>query len=170
MASGKTHDRVTWAALPLVWLLFDGVLACPLRVTVLVTVGTALGGLLFSPDLDTRSRPFYRWGWFRVIWWPYQWAIRHRSGWSHGLVWASWLRVAYFLAVLVVLYCGGWVLLGAVQGLSVPLDVPRGHLIGFLQRYLDWIGWLGLGIWVGSLLHVGLDAVSSHLWAKRPRR
>lgn len=170
MASGKTHDWVAWASLPSVFLVCRWGMDLTWTVTALVTVGAALGGLLFSPDLDTRSRPFYRWGVFRFIWWPYQWAIRHRSGWSHGVLFAPWLRLLYFSAVLIVLYTGLWLLLGRWGGMPVGLEIPRWQVVGFLHRHLNDILLLGVGIWLGSLMHVVLDAASSRWPFRRPRR
>lgn len=101
MPSGKTHDRITLiACLPV--SAAGGVLAYWLNapeVPAVLTASFVFGGFMFSPDLDCRSYPYYRWGWFRWIWVPYQRLIpRHRSVWSHGFVVGTALRLLYLFA------------------------------------------------------------------------
>ncbi len=64
------------------------------------TVAMLFGGLMFGPDLDIQSRQYTRWGPLRLLWWPYKVAFRHRSRWSHGIVFGTLIRVVYFAAVL----------------------------------------------------------------------
>lgn len=98
MASGRSHDRATWLlALPFgalwwPWLGLAGVVAA----------GGAflLGGLLLSPDLDTRSNPTLRWGPLRLLWWPYRRLLRHRSLLSHSPLLGTAGRLSYLAAVL----------------------------------------------------------------------
>ena len=40
---------------------------------------------------------------FRFLWLPYKAAFRHRSRWSHGIVFGTLIRVVYFAAVLTLL-------------------------------------------------------------------
>lgn len=166
MASGKVHDWVTVMLLAPVFAGCRWLLGWDLNAAVWITLGTAIGGLLLSPDLDTRSRPFYRWGVFRFIWWPYQWAIRHRSGLSHGVVFAPFFRCLYLSAVLIVIYFG----LFAYLSQDGSLLTPRAEVLGFLRRHLNDLLLLAGGVWVGSLLHVILDAASSALTARTGRR
>ena len=99
MASGRNHDRATWIlALPFgalwwPWLGLSGV----------ATAGGAflLGGLLLSPDLDTRSNPTRRWGPLRLLWWPYRRLLRHRSLLSHSPLLGTAGRLGYLAAALV---------------------------------------------------------------------
>jgi uncharacterized metal-binding protein len=98
MASGRSHDRATWIlALPFgalwwPWLGLAGVAAA----------GGAflLGGLLLSPDLDTRSNPTRRWGPLRLLWWPYRRLLRHRSLLSHSPLLGTAGRLIYLAATL----------------------------------------------------------------------
>ncbi len=168
MASGKTHDRVTLGLLLPVFVACRWLLLLGWMPSAVITAGTAIGGFLLSPDLDTRSRPFYRWGVFRFIWWPYQWVAKHRSALSHGLWLAPWLRLLYLSAVLVVLYMVAYLALASVLGVPASVETPRQTIRAFLGQHLnDWL-LLGVGIWLGSLSHVALDAISSGL--KRVRR
>ena len=93
MASGQQHDRATcWLALPygLVWWPWLGPVGA-------LTSGLAflIGGLWLSPDLDTNSRPYQRWGPLRWLWWPYRKFLRHRSLLSHTPVLGSAGRLIY---------------------------------------------------------------------------
>lgn len=111
MASGRAHDRVTWllclpfGALWWPWLGLSGL--------VTAAVAFALGGLLLSPDLDTRSNATRRWGPLRLLWWPYRRLLSHRSLLSHTPVLGTAGRLLYL----------GLVLLGLCL-LARPLGAP----------------------------------------------
>jgi uncharacterized metal-binding protein len=116
MASGRAHDRATWAlALPFgalwwPWLGLTGVA---------VAAGCfLLGGLLLSPDLDTRSNATRRWGPLRLLWWPYRRLLSHRSLVSHTPLLGSAGRLLY-LALLVLTLC----LLGRPLGAPTPAQL-----------------------------------------------
>lgn len=168
MASGKTHDWITLILLPPVWLISRGHFHLPWHDSVLIVAGTFIGGFFLSPDLDTRSRPFYRWGIMRWIWWPYQWAIRHRSPLSHGLFIASWLRLAYLTAVLVLLYITGSLWL--TQNGIIQNDHPNQQVQRFLHSHLEDLFWLGIGLWLGALFHIALDWLSTFVTRRRTFR
>jgi uncharacterized metal-binding protein len=106
MPSGKTHDAVTIVlAVPtfvVAWGLTGSLwLAC-------VAVGAMLfGGFMFGPDLDIQSKQYTRWGVFRFLWLPYKVVFRHRSRWTHGLIFGTLIRILYFTGVLaLILVCG----------------------------------------------------------------
>jgi uncharacterized metal-binding protein len=99
MASGRSHDRATWVlSLPfgLLWWPLLGLagVAC-------AGLAFLLGGLLLSPDLDTRSNPTRRWGPLRLLWWPYRRLLRHRSVVSHSPVLGTLGRLLYLGALLI---------------------------------------------------------------------
>ena len=102
MASGRAHDRATWLlALPFgalwwPWLGSTGMAVASLSFLV--------GGLLLSPDLDTRSNPTLRWGLLRWLWWPYRRLLSHRSLVSHTPLIGSAGRLLY-LALLLLGLC-----------------------------------------------------------------
>ena len=102
MPSGQTHDRITLWSLPVVTALTLA-LTRNSDLTLIVAGGFLFSGLMLSPDLDLRSRPFKRWGWLRWIWLPYQKMMRHRSIFSHGLLIGTTLRVLYLVSWVVVL-------------------------------------------------------------------
>lgn len=96
MPSGKTHDRITLWSLPLVAALTFGHTRNS-NLTLLVSGGFLFGGLMFGPDLDTYSRQFQRWGYFRWIWIPYQNGLNHRSFLSHGPLVGTAVRLIYLI-------------------------------------------------------------------------
>jgi uncharacterized metal-binding protein len=113
MASGRHHDRATWLlALPFGGLWWPALGLGGLGVASLAFL---LGGLLLSPDLDTRSNPSQRWGPLGLLWWPYRKLLRHRSLLSHSPLLGTAIRLAY-LALL----CLGLSLLLAPLGGPPP--------------------------------------------------
>jgi uncharacterized metal-binding protein len=98
MPSGRTHDRITLWALPVIaglTLLWSQ----SSQTTLIVIGGFLFGGLMLSPDLDIQSRPYQRWGALRWIWLPYR-RLGHRSWLSHGPLVGTALRLIYLGAIL----------------------------------------------------------------------
>jgi uncharacterized metal-binding protein len=152
MPSGRTHDRITLYALPLItalsfWQTRSG------NLTLLVAGGFLLGGLMFGPDLDIYSCQYQRWGWLRFIWLPYQKSLRHRSFLSHGPIIGTMLRVLYLCTLTAIL---GIILLAIAQKLlNVPLNwqalgetLPR-SLFAYSAEFLA----LFLGLELGAMSH-----------------
>ena len=99
MPSGKFHDAITF-------ILAVPAFAATYAVTGHLATSAVLfttflfGGLMFGPDLDTVSRQYSRWLIFRFIWFPYRRFFKHRSRFSHGLIFGALGRVVYFMGVL----------------------------------------------------------------------
>jgi len=162
MPSGKTHDAVTFffaaPVLAATWKFTENV-----PNSILVAVAFLIGGLMFGPDLDTMSKQYVRWGIFKSLWYPYQAFFKHRSRWSHGLVFGTFLRVVYFMGVLTLLsFLGAYVYAAYTGG-----DLPR--LIEFTKAWSG-IGevaranfgeyvfiWLFAGLWLGAASHTLTD-------------
>ncbi|HLL72193.1 MAG TPA: metal-binding protein [Pyrinomonadaceae bacterium] len=102
MPSGKTHDAITLLLTVPTFVAAWGVTGSVLLASV-TTCAMLFGGLMFGPDLDIQSRQYTRWGVFRFIWWPYKVMFRHRSRWSHGIIFGTLIRVVYFAFMLSVL-------------------------------------------------------------------
>lgn len=171
MASGKTHDFVTYLMLPPFFFAGVSLFDQPMASMLWLVLGAWFGGIFLSPDLDTRSRPYYRWGVFRFIWWPYQWMAKHRSSLSHGIFFAPVIRLIYLSALGALLYMflksGIW-----LSSSTNDIDFSyRQDIQTFCIRNATVFLWLGIGVWLGCLLHVILDAISSWLNALglRPR-
>ncbi|KAB8319948.1 metal-binding protein [Tolypothrix campylonemoides VB511288] len=152
MPSGRTHDRITLWALPLVtgvtfWQTNSS------NLTLLVAGGFLFGGLMFGPDLDIYSRPYQRWGFLRFIWLPYQKSLRHRSLLSHGPIIGTTLRVVYL---------GGLIAIAAVFALFVVEKLWNmqlnwqavGETVTFtLTRYSTEFLTLFVGLELGAMSH-----------------
>jgi uncharacterized metal-binding protein len=143
MASGRSHDRATWLlALPFgalwwPWLGLTGM--------AVASVSFLVGGLLLSPDLDTRSNPARRWGPLTWLWWPYRRLLSHRSLVSHTPLIGTAGRLLYLGLVLL-----GLCLIG--RPLGTP---PPGRLLAALQA-----------LWIAqpALLITALVGVEASAW------
>src|SRR3712207_4051725 len=102
MPSGKTHDMVTLVLAPPTFAAAWG-LTGSLALAIVATAAMLFGGLMFGPDLDIQSKQYTRWGVFRFIWLPYKVIFRHRSRWSHGILFGTLIRVIYFTGVIALL-------------------------------------------------------------------
>jgi uncharacterized metal-binding protein len=120
MPSGKTHDLVTLALAAPTFAAAWG-LTGSLTLSAAATAATVFGGLMFGPDLDIQSRQYTRWGVFRFLWLPYKAAFRHRSRWSHGIVFGTLIRVVYFALVLTLLF---WAFVYARAFFTAGGEVP----------------------------------------------
>ena len=119
LASGRSHDRATWAlALPFgaLWWPWLGLSGAVLAASCFLA-----GGLLLSPDLDTRSNATRRWGPLRALWWPYRRGLSHRSLLSHTPLIGTAGRLLY-LGLVVLALC----LLGQPLGAPTPDQLLSG--------------------------------------------
>ncbi|HZG53782.1 MAG TPA: metal-binding protein, partial [Pyrinomonadaceae bacterium] len=117
MPSGKTHDAITLLLAVPTFVAAWGVTGS-LALAGVATGAMLFGGLMFGPDLDIQSRQYTRWGVFRFIWWPYKVMFRHRSRWSHGIIFGTLIRVVYFafmlaLIAVVAVYLRAFLVAGA---------------------------------------------------------
>jgi uncharacterized metal-binding protein len=113
------------------------------------------GGLMFGPDLDIQSRQYTRWGPLRFIWLPYKVAFRHRSRWSHGIVFGTLIRVVYFAAALTLLF---WVCVYARAALLTGGTPPGWREVAQAWRAIE-VAAAGRGLGPHVLL-----AVLAGLW------
>jgi uncharacterized metal-binding protein len=171
MPSGKTHDAITvllivptlalaWGALGNFWL------AC------VVTCAMLFGGFMFGPDLDIQSRQYARWGVFRFLWLPYRAFFRHRSRWSHGIIFGTLIRVIYFAAMIALVVAAAVYLRAVlVNGVAAPkleeiTQAWRAIEIGF-RRYSGTttgahVLWATFaGVWWGAASHTLTDVAWS---------
>jgi uncharacterized metal-binding protein len=92
----------------------------PFGATLLVVGAYLFSGLLLSNDLDIASRIYRRWGPFRLLWYPYQRLIPHRSFWSHGIVVGPVLRVLYLYVMVELILLCSW-RITTLTGVSAPM-------------------------------------------------
>lgn len=169
MPSGKTHDLIT-VALAAPTCAAALVLTGSVSLAAVVTAATLFGGLMFGPDLDTMSRQYTRWGWFRVFWYPYRVVLRHRSRWSHGLTLGTLIRVLYFSGVVAILVSLGIYLRAVLLSEGGPPSAAElGEAWRALSQYVaqtvgDHAVWATLiGLWWGAASHTLTDVCWSML-------
>lgn len=162
MPSGKTHDAVTFfftaPVLAAAWQITGN-----LPTSLLVAVTFLIGGLMFGPDLDTMSKQYVRWGIFKAIWYPYQAFFKHRSRWSHGLVFGTFIRIVYFMGVLTLLSFLGVFIFATYTGGTVPdlfeFTKVWTNIGEFARTNFGEYFFLSLfiGLWLGAASHTLTD-------------
>ena len=154
MASGKIHDRVTLLFLLPIILSLQRFFLLELKEIVFFTFGFLFAGLMFGPDLDTKSVQYKRWGFLRFIWKPYQKLGGHRSflNQSHDSLLGPFLRVVYLACLLS--------LLTVILIYFLNLFFDKKYLVSELFKlvFLEIAGKKKLllflsGIWLGSFSH-----------------
>ena len=167
MPSGKTHDAITFVLAVPTFVAAWGATRNLVLATI-VTAAMLFGGLMFGPDLDIQSRQYTRWGVFRFLWWPYKVMFRHRSRWSHGIIFGTLIRVVYFAGVLALFVAGGVYLramfvTGAPPDLEAYLDAWRTiemHVTGQGIGVRETLAVLA-GLWWGAASHTLTDVAWS---------
>ncbi len=168
MPSGKTHDFITITlAVPAFAATYAATKS--LSMAAIMAVAFVFGGLMFGPDLDTVSRQYSRWLMFRFIWFPYRRFFKHRSRFSHGLIFGAFGRVVYFMGVLTMI---------AFAAVYVYASYNGGRLPGLIEFLRVWqmIGEftrsnLGehvlivvfAGLWFGAASHTFTDMAGSFI-------
>jgi uncharacterized metal-binding protein len=124
---------------------------------------------MFGPDLDTQSTPYARWGLFRIIWFPYRSVFKHRSRWSHGLLFGTLFRVVYFSGVVTLLCAAVLIAYSFVFGGDLPGTIEIAEVwrkVGSVTRdnsgLLPVIAALG-GMWLGAASHTVTDITASYI-------
>lgn len=168
MPSGKTHDAVTF-------LFVAPVFAATWKITENVSLASAVtsaflfGGLMFGPDLDTVSCQYSRWSVCRFLWYPYQVFFKHRSRWSHGLVFGTFLRVVYFVGALTLLSFLAAYILAIYTGGDLPrlLEFAKTwRQIGdfFRTNFGEYVFVaVFVGLWLGAASHTLTDMAGSYV-------
>lgn len=168
MPSGKTHDAITFLlAAPVFAAAYSA--TADVKTCVVVTASFLFGGLMFGPDLDTISDQYSRWWIFRPMWFPYRSAFKHRSRWSHGLVFGTMFRVIYFLGVLTLavytaFFVTDWIAGGGIPDagtfLSAWRDLGTAAKAYFGQYVLVAVF---AGLWIGAASHTVTDMTVTYV-------
>ena len=168
MPSGKTHDTITF-------LLAAPVFAAAYSATrsgaiALAVAGAFLfGGLMFGPDLDTVSKQVSRWGIFKPLWYPYRVCFKHRSRWSHGLVFGTLFRVIYFVGSVTILFFGIAYAASSLLGRELPdafAFVREWRTVGaFIHSEFgsEILPAVFVGMWVGAASHTLTDIAGTYV-------
>ena len=168
MPSGRTHDAITIILAAPTFVAAWG-LTGNLTLAGIATGAMLFGGLMFGPDLDIQSRQYTRWGVFRFLWWPYKKIFRHRSRWSHGIIFGTLIRILYFAMVLALLVLAGVYLRAALtNGLTPTFEeiaqAWRAIEASVRQNLGEHVVWAVLaGLWWGAASHTLTDVAWSVL-------
>ena len=162
MPSGKTHDAITIILAAPTFVVAWG-LTGNLALAGLATGAMLFGGFMFGPDLDIQSRQYARWGLFRFLWFPYRALFKHRSRWSHGIIFGTLIRIIYFTIVLALIVSAGVYLRVVLLNGPVPTYdeiLQAWHAIesGVEQSIGVQAVWAVLaGLWWGAASHTLTD-------------
>lgn len=170
MPNAPTHDKISGivALASTGAAIYYGV---PAPVALLHGASVLFSGLVFSPDLDTKSIPLERWGPLKWLWTPYERALPHRHWLSHGPFIGTIFRLLYlFLMIALVLTVG----LCAWQVVTQqPIDLSAGVML-----IDEWGGiiWESAsreqaeavisGLFLGELAHIIPDHIVTY-WRRR---
>jgi len=101
-------------------------LATSIQDTASFAVGYLISTYYITPDLDTNSKPYRRWGWLRLLWWPYKESFTHR-GKSHHLIWGPISLIGYssfFIGPIVyVTNCNIQYVLSLMIGMTIAIEL-----------------------------------------------
>lgn len=128
------------------------------------TLGFILGTFYIGPDLDIKSRPYYRWKSLRFIWIPYQRAFSHRSFWTHSFLISDIIRVAYLLLVIFVPY-SIFITLG-----NHDSKVFNETLVMFVGQHTYYPTSFLIGLTCSSSLHSAADYLNTYFKKKKAKR
>ncbi|HKQ99287.1 MAG TPA: metal-binding protein, partial [Pyrinomonadaceae bacterium] len=168
MPSGKTHDAITIILAAPTFVAAWGVTGSP-ALALVVTAAMLFGGFMFGPDLDIQSRQYARWGIFRFLWFPYRVLFRHRSRWSHGIIFGTLIRVLYFTLVLALLVSAGVYLRAMLANGPAPsfgeiVQAWRAIEAGVRETVGEHAAWAVMaGLWWGAASHTLTDVTWSVL-------
>lgn len=109
----------------------------------LLTIGLGfyIGTEFITPDLDTNSAAYKRWGRLRILMLPYKWLFKHRKS-SHNIYYGAIVRIFYITAII----AGFYFLI--FKSFSLENILFPVHIIIFLG-----------GIIAANALHVLLDGI-----------
>lgn len=166
MPSGRTHDVITFLlAAP----AFAGAYSYSgnLAAASAVAGSFLFGGLMFGPDLDTVSRQYSRWSILRVLWIPYKGFFKHRSRFSHGLIFGALIRVVYFLGVVSLIALAlilAAAMIGGYREDPITAISSSWRTVGNLIRRdfgAQFPLLVFLGLWLGAASHTFTDMAGS---------
>ena len=168
MPSGKTHDIIT---IFLTAPVFAGsyIVTRDFWLSTFVSAGFLFGGFMFGPDLDTASKQYSRWSFVKFLWFPYRTFFKHRSRWSHGLIFGTLFRVIYFMGALTLAAFLTAYAYASYSGGKLPGIWDFAGLWSELRSYSNSIlGSSGLiaifaGMWVGAASHTFTDLAGSYV-------
>ena len=168
MPSGKTHDAITFMlAVPAFAVTYS--VTRSFTAAAAVAAAFVFGGLMFGPDLDTVSRQYSRWMIFRFLWLPYRKFFKHRSRFSHGLIFGAMIRVVYFLGIVTVVVFAVAYMYAVYSGGKLPGLVEITHVWQPVGEFIrtqfggNFLLLVFLGTWLGAASHTFTDLAGSFI-------
>lgn len=174
MPSGHAHDAIT-ILLAAPAAVGTYALTLDLPTAVIAAVAFIFAGVMFGPDLDTKSKQYSRWGPLRAIWIPYRTTFRHRSRWSHGLIFGTLFRVIYFLGIATLsafAAIAAYAFLASAEIPSFAAFVRGWESTGMLyssRSALEIILAIFAGMWAGAASHTLTDIAITYVKTGRAK-
>lgn len=104
MPSGKTHDKIAFISIIPILLIGLKFFGADLKSLLLYCLTSFFSQIMLSPDLDVNSSQHKRWGILKFLWFPYRLFFKHRSSFSHGMIFGPILKITYIICVIAFLY------------------------------------------------------------------
>ena len=168
MPSGHAHDAITiLLAAPAAVATYGWTQDLP--TTAIIAVSFIFAGVMFGPDLDTASKQYSRWSFVKFLWFPYRTFFKHRSRWSHGLIFGTLFRVIYFMGAATLAAFLTTYAYASYSGGKLPGIWEFARVWSDLRVYSNAIlGSSGLiaifaGMWVGAASHTFTDLAGSYV-------
>lgn len=159
MPRGRTHDKISAGALPVIYFCFI-ILFHDLNIACIGLVAYLFASFMFSGDLDIASRQTNRWGSLKFIWIPYKKMFKHRSVFTHGFILGTIVRILYvFFLFLICLFCCS-IIIG--QNLSTFMEVLN-YIKTFIFSHQKATMALLLGLEAGNSLHTASDLIGTYI-------
>jgi uncharacterized metal-binding protein len=168
MPSAKAHDAVT-VLLAIPTFVVAWMISRDLTAALVIAIASLFGGLIFGPDLDTYSKHYTRWGIFRIIWLPYRTFFKHRSRFTHGILFGTLLRTIYLMGVITLIAFLLTCAIAIYQHSALPGFLTfseewrkLGALISqYAGPYFAWLVFFGL--WLGGVSHSLTDMAGTYV-------
>ncbi len=103
MPGYNSHRVFNYIIFVLIAALFYSVRCLRTEYLLVTGFGFYIGTELVTPDLDTDSTAYRRWGRLRLIMLPYKWIFRHRQS-SHAVFYGAIVRILYICIIILGLY------------------------------------------------------------------
>lgn len=116
---------------------------------VLFLIFYALGSIILTPDLDSKSEASRRCG---VVCAPYRKLFKHR-GTSHHPIYGVASRILYVALIAIIILWLVWVFVWQFK-------IDGGAMLAFMHLHVKEIGIASTGLFTANLLHILLDKIT----------
>ncbi|HDR7514082.1 metal-binding protein [Bacillus mobilis] len=149
MPSGRTHTKINLISLPVVLFMLFSYGLTNLDFLLTFAIGFLVGTSFLTPDLDTYSNAYNKWGFLRIFWYPYKKVMPHRSFFTHTIILGDVIRIAYMLIV----FSPFLFLLNVIAFDGNLIEIAKKHEVEIVTFVM--------GIVVASTLHIIADKVNT---------